>query len=129
MKVLVFGNPLVRKDSISLRILPKLREAFPDVEFKEFDAAENLESEGKDLVILDAAEGIREVSLIEDIGSLSSGKIYSMHDFDLAITLKLLMKLGRLQRVRIIAIPCSFSAAKALAGARRLLSSLSSKSG
>jgi Ni,Fe-hydrogenase maturation factor len=129
MKILVFGNPLVGKDSIALRILPRLRKAFPGVEFKEFDAAENLEAEGKDLVILDAAEGIREVVLIEDLEALGTGKIYSMHDFDLAITLKLLMKLGKLRSVRIIAVPSSLSAAKAFEGASRLLSSSLSKSG
>ncbi len=124
MKVLVFGNPLVRMDSVALRMLPMLRKRFPEVEFKEFDAAENLEHEGRDLVILDAAAGIRKVVLIEDLSALSGGKIYSMHDFDLSLTLKLLRKMGALDSVRIIAVPSSFPPRKALPACSSLLSSL-----
>ncbi len=124
MKVLVFGNPLVERDSIALRLLPALRKRFPEVEFKEFDAAENLEDEGPDLVILDSAEGIRRVMLIEDIAALSTGSIYSMHDFDLSLTLKLLRKMGAVNSVRIIAVPSRFPLRKALSGCSKLLSSL-----
>ena len=129
MKVLVFGNPLVKKDSIALRLVPALRKAFPGVEFKEFDGAENLEAEGGDLLILDPADGLREVSLLEGTGALETGKAYSMHDFDLAITLKLLLKMGRIRSVRIIAVPSSFPPRKALPGVRRTISSLLSGSG
>lgn len=57
MKILVFGNALVEEDSLPLRLLAALRLCFPSVEFREFDSAENLENEGRDLVILDAAKG------------------------------------------------------------------------
>ncbi|MFN7990980.1 MAG: hypothetical protein U0R44_02360 [Candidatus Micrarchaeia archaeon] len=124
LKVLVFGNPLVRKDSAALRVLPRLRKEFPSVEFKEFDAAENLEDEGRDLVILDAAEGLDEPALIEDLDALAKGKIYSMHDFDLALTLKLLKKVGAIDSVRIIAIPCAMPVSKAFRPLCRILSSL-----
>ncbi|HSB47257.1 MAG TPA: hypothetical protein VLD37_04525 [Candidatus Bilamarchaeum sp.] len=124
MKVLVFGNPLVRRDSIALRLMPALRKKFPGIEFREFDAAENLESEGRDLVILDAAEGIGKVSLIDDLSALCGGKIYSMHDFDLALTLKLLKKMGKLGTVKIIAVPSSWPLRKALPEVSALLSSL-----
>ncbi|MEW6036546.1 MAG: hypothetical protein AB1529_08095 [Candidatus Micrarchaeota archaeon] len=128
MKVLVFGNPLVRKDSIALRMLPALRKRFPEVEFREADAAENLESEGRDLLILDSAEGIRGVTVLEGIERLEMSKAYSMHDFDLPITLKLMKKLGRLDSVRIIAVPHGYPLRRAVAEASAIISTLLSGS-
>ncbi len=127
-KVLVFGNPLVEEDSIALRMLPALRKRFPCVEFKEFDAAENLEAEGRDLIIIDAAAGIDRVVLLDDLSALEGGKIYSMHDFDLSLTLKLLKKMGALDSIRIIAVPSGFSERRAVPACSRLLSSLLSGS-
>ncbi|MDP3027318.1 MAG: hypothetical protein Q8N63_06425, partial [Nanoarchaeota archaeon] len=111
MKLLVFGNPLVEKDSLALKLLPKLKKDFHDIEFKEFDPTENLESEienGK-LFILDVVEGIDEVRLIKDIGKLEIIKSCSMHDFDLAYNLKLLKKIGKLKEVEIIGVPMDMS--------------------
>jgi Ni,Fe-hydrogenase maturation factor len=123
-RVLVFGNPLVEKDSIALRMLPSLRRRFPSAEFVEFDAAEDLEKQGRDLIILDAADGIDDVVLLEDLSALSGGKVYSMHDFDLSLTLRLLKKMGSLDSVRIIAVPSGLPLRRALSRAGRLLSSL-----
>jgi Ni,Fe-hydrogenase maturation factor len=106
-KILLFGNPLVKRDSLVLKILPKLSENFPQIDFKEFDPTENLEKEienGK-LTVLDVAEGINKIEIIKDINQLTTSKIYSMHDFDLAFNLKLLKKVGKLKQVEIIAIP------------------------
>jgi Ni,Fe-hydrogenase maturation factor len=128
LKVLVFGNPLVRKDSIAMRMLPALRKKFPQIEFREADTAENLESEGRDLLILDSAESIDRVTLLEGLEHLEMPKAYSMHDFDLPITLKLLKKLGKLDSVRIIAVPHGYPLRKAVAEASALISSLLSKS-
>ncbi|MCI0504134.1 hypothetical protein L0Y65_05495 [Candidatus Micrarchaeota archaeon] len=114
LSVLVFGNPLVKEDSIALRLLPALRKRFPLVRFKEFDAAENLEKEGRNLVILDSAVGISDVAVLDGLGSLSCGKACSMHDFDLALTLKLLKKMGRIDSVCIIAVPSNLARKDAL---------------
>lgn len=129
MRILVFGNPLVRGDSIALRILPLLRRRFPEIEFVEFDAAENLEGQGRDLVIIDSALGIRRAVMLEGTSALSGGRACSMHDFDLALTLRLLEKMGRLDSVRIIAVPAALSEASALRQVCRLLSSSLSKNG
>ena len=132
LRILVFGNPLVAEDSLPLRLMPALRVRFPSVEFREFDAAENLEGEGRDLVILDTARGPDKVVLLEGIESIETGKIYSMHDFDLALTLKIMKKMGMLDSVRIIAVPAGYPERKALEGAcaviSALISSLPSKS-
>lgn len=127
-KILVFGNALVKEDSLPLRLMPALRKRFPSVEFKEFDAAENLEDEGRDLVILDTAKGPDRVVLLEGVESIETGKIYSMHDFDLALTLKILKKLKLLDSVRIIAVPMGYPEKKALDETCAVISSLLSKS-
>ena len=121
--VLVFGNPLVQKDSLALRLLPKLRKALPDVDFVELDGteAEEIAGYGPDLLILDVAEGIKEPALITDLDKLELPKALSMHDFDLAWNLKLLMKVGKIKSVRIIAVPIKASEIKVLNQIRSLI--------
>ena len=114
MKVLVFGNLLLENDSLPLRLLPKLRERFFDVEFKEVDPTEGLESEGRDLVILDSVEGIDEVMVIDSIERLHANRVCSMHDFDLGYNLKLLKKVGKIDSVRIIGVPMGIGEGEAL---------------
>jgi Ni,Fe-hydrogenase maturation factor len=132
IKILVFGNALVTGDSLPLRLMPALRRRFRSVEFVEFDAAESLESEGRDLVILDTAKGPDRVVLLEGIDKVETGKIHSMHDFDLALTLKIMRKMGLLDSVRIIAVPAGYPQKKALeetcALISAVISSLPSKS-
>ena len=121
--VLVFGNPLVQKDSLALRLLPKLRKALPGIEFVELDGteAEEIAGYGPDLLILDVAEGIKEPALITDLDKLELPKALSMHDFDLAWNLKLLMKVGKIKSVRIIAVPIKASEIKVLNQIRSLI--------
>lgn len=113
-KVLVFGNPMVKQDSMPLRLLDRLRERFPELEFKEFDPSENLEKEGRDLNIIDAVEDISKVTLITNIDKIKTSKIYSMHDFDLGYSLKLLKKLNYLDSAKIFGVPMKISEKKAL---------------
>ena len=105
MKILVFGNPMVKEDSLPLRLLPLLRKEFPDIGFKEFDAVEELEEEGEDIVVLDTVVGIKRVKLFEDIDSFSDSPRFSLHDFDLLSYLKLLKKVKKVRKVRIIGVP------------------------
>lgn len=104
-KILVFGNPLVEKDSIPLKLLEKLRKEFPDIQFKEFDTVEDLQNEGRNLIILDAVERIDRVKIIKNIEDLATKKICSLHDFDLAYSLKLMKKMNKINNVLIIGIP------------------------
>jgi len=109
MKILVFGNPLVKEDSIPIKFLPKIRKKFPKIEFIEFDPTENLEKKGKNLTILDTVQGIKKITLIDSIEKIITNKIYSMHDFDLGYNLKILKKLGIVESVKIIGIPNQIS--------------------
>ena len=121
MKVLVFGNPFLENDSLPLKLLFKLREKFPSVEFKEVDPTEGLENEGRDLVIIDSVEGIDEVVEIDSIERLHTNRICSMHDFDLAYNLKLLKKVGKIDSVRIIGVPMGIGEDEALEGIGRMI--------
>lgn len=102
--IYVFGNPLVKEDSMPLKIIDKLRKEFPSLLFKEFDTVEDLDLE-KELNIIDTVKGIKKVELIEDIDKIITDKIYSMHDFDLGYNLKLLKKMKMIDKVRIFGIP------------------------
>ena len=33
MKFLVFGNPIIERDNLALKLLPKLKKEFPEIEF------------------------------------------------------------------------------------------------
>lgn len=104
MRIYAFGNPLVKKDSMPLLYIKKLRSDFPDIEFIEIDPAEEIPKE-KNLFILDTAVNAQKVRIITDIGKLESGRACSLHDFDLAFSLKLMRKMGFLENAAIIAIP------------------------
>jgi len=124
-KILVFGNPLVPQDSLALRILPKLRKKFPKIEFIELDGTDDLYEYGRDLVILDVAAGIRKVSIVDDLDDLELPRVVSMHDFDLAWNLKILLKAGMIDSVKIVAIPQDMDEKRALGQAAGKISLLS----
>lgn len=121
LKILVFGNILVEQDSLPLKLLPKLRKKFPKIEFKELDAIEELENEGRDLIILDCAKGVKKVEIIDNLDKIETTKPYSMHDFDLGLTLKLLRKMRKIDSVKIIAIPICYEKRKALKEIKQIL--------
>ncbi|MGA3020947.1 MAG: hypothetical protein ABSD68_03295 [Candidatus Micrarchaeales archaeon] len=113
-KILVFGNPLLKIDSLPIRIISDLRKKFPEITFKEFDPNENLEKEGRELNIIDTVEGINKATLITDIDSIKTSRLYSMHDFDLGYSLKLLKKLSYIDSVKIFGVPMKISKKEAL---------------
>lgn len=126
MKILVFGNSLVEKDSLALKILPRLKKEFPDIDFKELDPCENIEAEieNKKLRILDVVENAESVTLLRDIDKLRTDKVYSMHDFDLAYNLKLLKKIGKLEKVEIIGIPWNLGEEEAFQESAKIIENL-----
>lgn len=105
LRISVFGNPLVEKDSLPLKILPKLRQRFPDIEFVIEDPTETLNPPKDVWWIIDSAEGIDDVVVIDDISKLELSNRVSVHDYDLAFDLKLLLKLKKLNKIKIIAVP------------------------
>jgi Ni,Fe-hydrogenase maturation factor len=120
MKILVFGNPLVEEDSLPLKLLPKLRKRFPEINFVVADPTESLEPD-EEFWILDSTEGIKDVIILDDISKLNLPKRFSVHDYDLAVDLKLLEKLGKLEEMKIIAVPVGMEEKEALRKVTELL--------
>ncbi len=104
LKVFVAGNPLLKIDSLPLRILPRLSIRLPMVFFEEFDPTENF-PEAEKMVILDTVVGLKKVEIIEGTDSFSLPKACSLHDFDLGTNLRLMQKAGIIKEFRIIGVP------------------------
>ncbi|MGE5863386.1 MAG: hypothetical protein ACM31H_06400 [Nitrososphaerales archaeon] len=105
-KVLVFGNRLVKKDNLPLKLIPHLEEEFPEIEFKEFDSIEDLQNEGSVIYIIDSVENIENVTIIYDIDQIEvSNNLYTIHDVDLGYMLKLMKKVNMIDKVIIFGIP------------------------
>jgi Ni,Fe-hydrogenase maturation factor len=110
MKVSVFGNPDLKGDSLVVKMVPRLKKRFPEVEFKIEDPSEGLKPpvEGE-WIILDVAVGIDKVRVFEDLDKLVTEKRVSLHDYDVAMELKLLKKLGKIGELKIVAVPVKAS--------------------
>lgn len=106
-KIYVFGNPLVKEDSLPLQILPYLKKSFPQIKFEVVDPNENFPPENeKDLVILDTIAGIKSPKIfsLSDLQELKKTP-NSPHDYDLGMHLLLLKKLKKIETVKIIGVP------------------------
>lgn len=104
MNIYVCGNPLLKEDSLPLRILPLLQKKRPLIRFIEFDPTEELPRE-PELVFIDTVINAKNVVLLKDINQFAQTKALSLHDFDLGLNLKLAKKMGWLKKVKIIGVP------------------------
>ena len=105
VKICVFGNPLLDFDSLPLKLVPELQKEFPEINFVVLDPNENLKPENKELIIIDTVKNIEEVKVLNDLSKLETAKIFSAHDLDLSFNLKILQKIGKLNKVIIFGIP------------------------
>lgn len=107
MKIYVFGNPLIAKDSSVYPLVVELKRFSPDIEFVFADPHENFPPEReRNLIILDTVKGIKKPRLFDLSDFEDKGKTpVSLHDYDLLIHLLLLKKLKRIESVKIIGIP------------------------
>lgn len=124
MKILVFGNSLVKKDSMPLRLIPHLVKKFNSIEFTEADGIENIEKHGNQLFILDTVEGIKEPCIIR-LKDIQKHKVISIHDCDLGFNLLLLKKLKKIEDAVIIGVPMNMTKREAMKKVTPLVSSLS----
>ena len=113
MTIYVFGNPDIPEDSLPLRILPRLRLAFPDISFEIKDPNEEWDVP-ETLTIIDTAAGIDAVRVFTDLESFSNAPRVSLHDFDALTQLRYLQKLGKLKKITVIGIPPAISEGEAL---------------
>jgi len=108
-RVYVFGNELLDFDNMPIKLLPKLRQLFPEIEFVITDPNENVKPENGRLYIIDTVMGLSRVMALTDVDQLADEPKYSMHDFDLGFQLKLLKKIGQLKHVTIFGVPPDIS--------------------
>jgi hypothetical protein len=99
--------------------MPKLSKIFPKIEFIEADSTETLQNHGRDLKILDVAQGISEIKIAKfnkesNMEMFQTDKIFSMHDFDLGYNLKLLKSVGKIDSAEIICLPMRMTEEEAL---------------
>jgi Ni,Fe-hydrogenase maturation factor len=115
MTVFVFGNPDLETDSLPLRLLPKLRQEFPEIKFEVKDPNEEwpeIEFENV-LTVIDTVVRIKDVAIFDDLEKFKSAPRVSMHDFDALTNLRLLQKLGKIKKVKIIGISPEISEGEA----------------
>lgn len=113
MKVFVFGNIDLREDSLPLKILPKLKEKFPDIQFEVKDPNEEWEVP-EELIVLDIIIGIKEVTVFDNLKKFSKVPRVGMHDFDALTNIRYLWKLGKIKKIKIIGVPSNMKKVKAI---------------
>jgi Ni,Fe-hydrogenase maturation factor len=105
--LLAFGNPYLKEDNLALELADILiKEKIKGIEIvKCISPEEVMDYLNKDFYILDVVKDLKEVRMIDDIDKLQSGKMVSLHDFDLGFFLKLMKETGKIDKVKIICIP------------------------
>ena len=104
MKISVFGNPDLAADNAALKLIPGLKKKYPQAEIMVEDPAEGLKP-ADDWIIVDVCQGISRVTEFEDLDRFVAVRRLSVHDYDLAMELKLLKKLGKIKKLKIIGVP------------------------
>lgn len=104
MKILVFGNPEIKEDSLATEIAEEVK-----IKGYEFITCNNPDDilfySDEDLYIMDVVKDIDEVKIIDNIEMLKKSGFVSLHDFDVAYFLKLLKKLNKIDKIKIIGLP------------------------
>lgn len=131
IKVYVFGNPLIKEDSLPLKIIPNLKKKFPRINFIIYDPNENFPpKDEKNLLIIDTVIGINQPMLF-DLNDLSEANKtpISPHDYDLLFHLQLLKKMKKINRVKIIGLPADIKEDRAILFINKKLEILRLRSG
>ena len=126
MQVFVFGNPDIEIDSLPVRLLPKLREAFPEVTFVTLDPNEDWDVP-EHMVVVDTVVGSKEVAVYDDLKAFMAAPRMTCHDFDAYANLMLMHKLGKIKQVTIVGMPPGMPEAKVLSPLTAALKSVLTK--
>jgi hypothetical protein len=120
MSVSVFGNSDLAGDSLPVKIVPKLRERFPEIRFVVEDPNEiDLPKQGS-WVILDTVRGLDGVKWIsvEDVARSRNAGV-TAHDYDLSTLLLLAKKLDLSFEPQILGVPFGINEDEALPAVTR----------
>ena len=105
MKIYVFGNNDLEIDNSAIKLSKILSDHFKDIEFIYINDINSFSPNEKVPILLDSASNISKVIVIESTDKLQTNMNTSNHDFDLAMTLKLLLKLHKIDGFKAICIP------------------------
>lgn len=112
MHISIFGNVFDSKDSILVKLKPKLEKKFPQITFLHQDPVEDLFIPSDEWTILDSALGIQDLHIFHDLSKFEKNDNLSVHGYDLYLELKLLQKIKKLPHLNIIVIPYGWDAEK-----------------
>jgi len=104
MKISVFGNPDLIEDNAAIKLIPSLKKKYPKAKIKVEDPSGGLEP-AEDWLIVDTCAGIKKITEFEDLDKFESLRRVSVHDYEVVMELKLLKKLGKIKKLKIIAVP------------------------
>jgi hypothetical protein len=124
MKIYVFGNQDSDIDNIAINTVDKIRSLFPEVNFIITDPIDGFEPNEREITLIDTAVGIPDIVVFDDINKIELSPRVGLHDYDLSFNLKLLKKLGKIDKVQIIAIPSDYQLDKAAAKLTEILKSM-----
>ncbi len=106
--ILVFGNPHLKEDNFALKVAEELRKSEVKnlriehcVVFDDIFKYKNHER----LYLMDVVEGVKRVTIFDNIDKIKSNRLFSLHDFDLGFYLKLMRTIGKLRRITVIGVP------------------------
>ena len=123
MKVFCIGNPAIPEDRLAWELADELK--IEGVDMITCGSPEELFGHGENpLVIMDVARGIDEVKVMDDLSKIRTGRMISLHDFDLATFLKLMEGMGELPQLKIIALPMGGDRAEVAKQAEEVLRGL-----
>jgi len=125
--IYLFGNPLLVEDNLPLVLEPSLKLAFPQFDFVWQDPNENLRPENGELILIDTVVGPDEVVVLTDLDKIERSPNYSLHDLDLGFNLKLLSKIGLLDKVTIFGLPAGGDSVKVFEQLTRKIKEFSQK--
>jgi len=107
MKIYVFGNPDLKKDSLPKKLIPTLVKKFPKVEFVDADPTD-IKFPQKNLVVIDTVVGIGQVTVFDSLENFEKRSRLSLHDYDLGMELFLQAKVRKIGKLKIIGIPPNY---------------------
>lgn len=104
--IYILGNPSIEQDATPIKLLPQLKKTLQQYNFQHLDPTENLPEENH-LILIDTILSLKEVKTLNEteLDKIQNSPTISMHDFDLGFQLKLMKKLGKINKVTIIGIP------------------------
>lgn len=112
--IYIFGNPLLPFDNLPIKLAPKFQKRFPEINFIVQDPNENIKPRNREMIIIDTVTGVKKVTVLNNLDKIQLDKIYSAHDLDLGLNLKLLQKIGKLKKITIFGVPQNIEEGKAL---------------